>query len=362
MTIPEAPAQAATTMHAKSNVDVPGAANARVRRLLGTVVPVFKLGARRVLARKSPFQMTLSLTNRCNFRCTYCDIPLQHSDEMDTAAWFTVIDELHAAGMGRASLIGGEPLLRKDAGEIVRHLKRRGVHASMNTNGWLVPERIDEIRDLDLVCLTLDGPPEVHDRQRNPGSYRKVLRALDTLRVCAIPAVTMTVVTPAGIDHVDHVLDVAEDHGIQAYFQLEHDKDMEVSRPIAPHIANDRVVALVQRLRALKNAGRPVGNSHAALDRQESRRNLLSCDGCHAGSYYGYVFSDGTVSHCIFTRSQVPQRNGQDVGAVRAFRELAPPVGPGCSCVPSYEVNRILDFDARVLFGALETALRRRRD
>ena len=46
------------------------------------------------------------------------------------------------------------------------------------------------------------------------------------------------------------------------------------------------------------------------------------------------------------------------LGYVRAFEELAPPVGPGCSCVPSYEVNHMLDFDARILFGALEVALR----
>src|SRR5438105_2773269 len=126
------------------------------------VLPVLKLGARRILGRKSPFQMTLSLTNRCNFRCDYCHIPLQPSEEMTTTEWFSAIDELRAGGMGRASLIGGEPLLRKDAGEIVEHLKRRGVHASMNTNGWFVPDRLDELAGLDLACVTLDGPEALH--------------------------------------------------------------------------------------------------------------------------------------------------------------------------------------------------------
>jgi hypothetical protein len=70
------------------------------------------------------------------------------------------------------------------------------------------------------------------------------------------------------------------------------------------------------------------------------------------------VFSDGTVSHCIFTQAQVERANGRSHGYLQAFRELAPPVGPGCSCVPSYEVNHMLDFDARVLFGALDVALR----
>src|SRR5215472_11248031 len=88
--------------------------------------PVLKLGWRRLTGRKSPFQMTLSLTNRCNFRCEYCHIPLQERDEMTTAEWIGAIDELASGGMGRASVMGGEPLLRKDCGAIIRHLKRRG--------------------------------------------------------------------------------------------------------------------------------------------------------------------------------------------------------------------------------------------
>jgi MoaA/NifB/PqqE/SkfB family radical SAM enzyme len=196
-------------------------------------LPVLQLGARRMLGRKSPFQVTLSLTNRCNFRCDYCHIPMQRIDEMPTARWLAAIDALRAAGMGRASIIGGEPLLREDAPEILRHLKRAGVHVSMNTNGWFVPERIAELDGLDLACITLDGPEAVHDRQRRDGSYARVLRAIECLRARGVGVVTMTVVTAAGIDHVDHVLDVARAHGIPAYFQLEHDARMDVHLPIA---------------------------------------------------------------------------------------------------------------------------------
>src|SRR3990172_7336560 len=124
-------------------------------RLSRQVRPTVKLTIRRVVGRKSPFQMTFSLTNRCNFRCEYCDIPLQRREEMTTAQWKTCIDEFSAGGMGRASVIGGEPLLREDAGEIIRHLKSKGVHTAMNTNGWFVKDRIEDVQGLDLVCVTL---------------------------------------------------------------------------------------------------------------------------------------------------------------------------------------------------------------
>jgi hypothetical protein len=93
------------------------------------------------------------------------------------------------------------------------------------------------------------------------------------------------------------------------------------------------------------------------LQRQEVERYLLTCDRCWAGTYFGYVFSDGTVSHCIFTRAQAERAGGPKRGYVAAFDALQSPVGPGCSCVPSYEVNHILDFDARVIFSALEATL-----
>src|SRR5437762_14356485 len=109
-----------------------------VSRAARHALPIVKLGMRRLLHEKSPFQMTLSLTNRCNFRCTYCEIPLQQSDEMSTAEWLAAIDELRAAGMGRASIMGGEPLLRRDVGESVHHLKRRGVRAALKASGGLV--------------------------------------------------------------------------------------------------------------------------------------------------------------------------------------------------------------------------------
>lgn len=330
---------------------------AAIRAMSRRSLPVVKLLGRRITRQKSPFQVTFSLTNRCNFRCTYCHIPLQERPEMTTAEWRAAIDEFADAGMGRASFMGGEPLLRKDVPELLAHVKKRGVHASINTNGWLVPQHIDAVAQLDLVCITLDGPPEIHDAQRHVGSHARVLTALDLLRSRGTKTVTMTVLTAASIDTVDHVLDVARRCGTQAFFQLEHDAGMDVSLPIAPEISRESIARLADKLLARKREGWPVGNSVAMLEAQRERRVLGGCDTCYAGTYFAYVFSDGTVSHCLFTAGQVKASNGRDRGFLRAFQELAAPEGQGCSCVPSHEVNRMLDFDPRALRNALDTVL-----
>ncbi len=319
--------------------------------------PVARLGLQRLRGRPLPFQITLSLTNRCNFSCVYCEIPHQRRAELTTAEWCSAIDELRDAGMGRASIMGGEPLLRDDVGAIVNKLKSRGVHASLNTNGWLVEERLGELVALDLVCITLDPRP-VHDTQRRAGSHERAVRAIELLRGRGVKVVTMTVVTAAGADHLDDVLDVARAHGIQAFFQLEHDRTMDVAAPLAPGLDDARIRRLAADLEAKKRAGAPVGNSLRVLEEQQRRgRYLGSCDECYAGRYYAYVMSDGTLAPCLLTQAAVPRGNGRALGMARAFEELAPPEGPGCACVPSHEVNALLSLDPRVMWSALSLAL-----
>ena len=331
---------------------------APVGRAAQQLRPVLQLGLRRLIGHKSPFQMTLSLTNRCNFLCKYCTIPLRLLDEMSTQEWIQVIDEFRAGGMGRVSLMGGEPLVREDAGEIIRHLNHVGVHSAMNTNGWFVADRIEDVSRLDLVCMSIDGPEEVHDRQRRKGSYRRVVDAIERLRSRNRPVVTMTVVTAKGTDTVRHVLDLAKAMQTRAYFQLVHDAEGDVDKPIAPDISTERTQSLMDELMSLKAQGWPVGNSFSVLKQQRKNRHIGTCADCHAGSYYGYVFSDGTVAPCVLTQRQVPRGNGRERGFLQAFQEMSAPVGPGCSCAPTHEVNQILDFDVSALFEALNAALR----
>jgi MoaA/NifB/PqqE/SkfB family radical SAM enzyme len=337
-------------------------ASQRLRTLERRTLPVVQLALRRLRGAKSPFQMSLSLTNRCNFKCEYCDIPLQRRDELDTVAWLAMIDELARGGMGRASLIGGEPLLRDDAGAIVTHLAARGVHTAMNTNGWFVEERINEVAALDLACVTLDGPREVHDAQRRPGSYERALRAIERLVARNVRVVTMTVLTPRGIGSVDHVLDVARRLDVDAFFQLEHDKSVDVSAPIAPRLRDERIREVARMLLERKRAGDRVGNSRSILEQHlRNGRYLGTCQECYAGRYYGYVMCDGTVAPCLLTQGQQPARNGLALGYVRAFERMAAPEGPGCACVPTHQVNQVLDFRLDALWDAVQLALGGRR-
>jgi uncharacterized protein len=127
----------------------------------------------------STLSVAIHLTHNCNLRCSYCYTGEKFGWGMDSATVDRAVDfALEQAAAQQAEhleivFFGGEPLLRKDALYRVadRATERaRGVRVSfkMSTNGLLLDD--ETIGELDqrqvFVSLSIDGPPEVQDRQR----------------------------------------------------------------------------------------------------------------------------------------------------------------------------------------------------
>jgi MoaA/NifB/PqqE/SkfB family radical SAM enzyme len=325
------------------------------------IVPAAQFAWARARGAKRPLMVTLSLTDRCNFRCEYCKLPQMDRDEMSTADWLRAIDELADAGMMRVSLMGGEPLVRKDIGVLIDHLKARGINVAMNTNGWLVPRKLDDVLKLDLVCITLDGPPEVHDKQRQRGSQARALSAIELLRSRGKNVVTMTVLTARGVETVDYVLERARELGVRSFFQLVHDAEGDPDKEIGAGITERGISDIALHLLKRKDEGWPVGPSRTYLRALAGRnghgvRRLHSCSDCFASRYFAAITPFGEVIACPLTFRE-KGLNGRDVGFVRAFDELAQPRAAGCSCYPLQEMNYILEGRMEVIYNALGTAL-----
>lgn len=84
--------------------------------------------------------LRISLTDACNFRCTYC-MPDEDMHFMPSAHLMKP-DEIVALaslfvdkGVRKIRLTGGEPLVRKDAEEIITRLSKLPVELTLTTNG-----------------------------------------------------------------------------------------------------------------------------------------------------------------------------------------------------------------------------------
>ena len=142
---------------------------------------------------------------------------------MPTERILTLIDELVASGTYRLGIFGGEPLVRNDIYEIVAYAKKRGLVVHLYTNGNLVRDKIDAIKILDGLFISLDGPEEIHDQLRGKGNYRRVIEAVETARRY-VPVYLITVLSKQNKGHIEYVSQIAEKYDCLINFQLVVDK------------------------------------------------------------------------------------------------------------------------------------------
>jgi MoaA/NifB/PqqE/SkfB family radical SAM enzyme len=112
-----------------------------------------------------PFYASFKITHRCNLRCPFCNVWADKIPDLKTNDVFTVIDNLSQASTFTISFEGGEPLLRKDIGEILRYTHDCSNYILFTTNGLLIHRRPfeDYAKHFDFLQLSLDeGHGNVH--------------------------------------------------------------------------------------------------------------------------------------------------------------------------------------------------------
>jgi MoaA/NifB/PqqE/SkfB family radical SAM enzyme len=170
--------------------------------------------------RVLPFNLTVSLTSRCNSRCATCNIWQSEPTELE-------LDELSAIfrNLGRApywfTMSGGEPFLRKDIVDIcgAAHDYCRPGIMNIPTNGILshtIPVRVREILKRCpgtqlVVNLSIDGIGAEHDAIRGvDGNFEKAIETYQALRQIDAPNFTLGVHTVISRFNIDRIRKLAD--------------------------------------------------------------------------------------------------------------------------------------------------------
>jgi molybdenum cofactor biosynthesis protein A len=104
--------------------------------------------------------LRISITENCNLRCTYCmpaeGIALTPKAHLMTADEIISIAQTFVnLGVNKIRLTGGEPLVRKDAADIIQRLGKLGVELTLTTNGILVHSFIETFKEAGVHTLNL---------------------------------------------------------------------------------------------------------------------------------------------------------------------------------------------------------------
>lgn len=142
-------------------------------------------------ANPVPSYFGIEITRRCNLQCPHCftDSGPQALAGPDGPTVRRLLAELAAAGVKHVAFSGGEPLLRRDLEELMRHGREHGIVAyGIVTNGALAePARVKSLvaAGLDTVQVSLDGvTAEDHGAVRGcgPHYFYRAVRAIRLFR------------------------------------------------------------------------------------------------------------------------------------------------------------------------------------
>lgn len=314
---------------------------------MGLSVLRYKLTGKRI-----PIAVAWLITGRCNLNCHYCKWKDQRQvDELDTATVKDLIDQMVASGVRLISFTGGEPLVRDDIGEIIRHVKRHGAACKLNSNGMLVPKRIEDLRPLDLLQISIDGPPDVQDALRGAGTSKKAAQAIEAARQIGLKVQLIACLTRENVTRVDDVLDYGLELGVGFCFQLLTPKYMgqeEVESCIPP---KDDLLSALEYLRRLKRSKEPRGKAIGSkLSELDYYHDLLTSGspGCQCTLVTATMMPDGKLIFCGNGKNY-ESYDAVQLGFREAFSRLTIPECDGCVCVGKLRLSKVYQLDPAII-------------
>ena len=175
-----------------------------------------------------PGDFDISLTGKCNLHCDYCFYAKEMQDRPDLSKeeWFTFFDELGRLAVRTMTLSGGEVFVRKDLFELIDRIIEKRMRYSILTNGTLIDEKTLSLfeekkrrKRLNSIQVSIDGScPEIHDKSRGEGSFKKAIRGLRLLKVAGFPITTRVTVNRHNVDDLDNIAALLlEDVGLPSF-------------------------------------------------------------------------------------------------------------------------------------------------
>ena len=144
---------------------------------------------------KTPRSLDISITNRCNLRCTYCSHFTGAGDvsqDLPKEEWLQFFQELNRCAVMNVTIGGGEPFCRKDLSELIEGIVRNRMRFNILSNGTLITDGmaafLASTGRCDGVQVSIDGSvPTTHDAFRGEGNFLKAMQGIKSLQNHDVP-------------------------------------------------------------------------------------------------------------------------------------------------------------------------------
>lgn len=172
--------------------------------------------------------MRVSLTDRCNYRCVYCMDECgvekkSHDDILSFEDVMTIIRAFHNLGGKKVRFTGGEPLLRKNAADLICTVKKElpDLCIGLTTNGVYLPKYIDKLSDcIDGLNVSIDSlSDEIYNKITRGGNLECAIQGISAAKNSGIKNIKVNAVLMKGVnDNVSAFSEFAKKHDVKVRF------------------------------------------------------------------------------------------------------------------------------------------------
>lgn len=193
--------------------------------------------------------LRLSVTDRCNMRCTYCmaeDMTFLPKSRVLSLEEMGLVGEAFVGlGVEKIRLTGGEPLVRNGVVELAQQLSRiDGLRELvMTTNGVLLDKYAQPLRDAGVARLNISIDSLREERFKSLtrfGRLDEVLRGIEAARAADFAKIKLNVVALKNIND-DEFVDLTQ-FAVDREFDISFIEEM----PLGEIDSHDRVVTAHQ--------------------------------------------------------------------------------------------------------------------
>jgi len=282
-----------------------------------------------MLIRKfKPVGIVWETTLRCNMNCMHCGSSAGQSrkNELNTKEAIKLVDDLQDLGTNLITMMGGEPLIRKDWKEIATHIRDNGMEVTLMTNGFLINEKmIPFLKKLDpyTVAISVDGSnAKTHDYiRRLNGSFDKCIKNLEMLRKEDINASVITTVHKKNFNELPELRDLLAGRGIAWQIQMatpvgRFPKSLILTKEDFYSVA--LFIASIKKNYSTKELAILGAHNFGYHSKVLPNVMLFPWMGCQAGISTVGITSDGGVKGCMsmpdeFIQGNIRQRSLKEI-------------------------------------------------
>jgi cyclic pyranopterin phosphate synthase len=277
--------------------------------------------------------LRVSLTDRCNLRCTYC-MPAEGLDWLPSPTLLTddevvrLVDvAVRQLGVREVRFTGGEPLVRRGLVDIVRRtaLLRPRPEISVTTNGLGLARLADDLAaaGLDRVNVSLDTPrPETFLALTRRDRWHDVVDGLAAAQRAGLVPVKVNAVLMRGVndDQAAELLGWCLDRGYELRFIEQMPLDAQHGWRRDEMVTADEILVALQAEYLIKPAEEPRGSAPAERFTVDGGPATVGIIGSVSRPFCGdcdrvRLTADGQVRNCLFAREESDLRTALRAGA-----------------------------------------------